>query len=91
VLAHGRRSCPRHGRAARQDRRARHDRTQAEIDGKRHRGRAPYFSVKEAVFPFTKFPEARPYPGTGNEEHGEVMGTGAHLWRGLCKAQAASA
>src|SRR5450432_1908891 len=36
----------------------------------------PYFSVKEAVFPFIKFPEADPILGPEMKSTGEVMGTG---------------
>ncbi len=45
----------------------------------------PYFSVKEAVFPFVKFPEADPILGPEMKSTGEVMGTGQHLRRGLCQ------
>ena len=45
----------------------------------------PYFSVKEAVFPFIKFPEADPV-GAGNEIDGRGDGNGQHLWRGLCQS-----
>ncbi len=43
----------------------------------------PYYSVKEAVFPFNKFPEADPILGPEMKSTGEVMGTGSHLRRGL--------
>ena len=43
----------------------------------------PYFSVKEAVFPFIKFPEADPDPGAGNEIDGRSDGHGPYLRRGL--------
>ena len=40
-------------------------------------GRVPaYSSVKEAVFPFVKFPEADPILGPEMKSTGEVMGTG---------------
>ena len=45
----------------------------------------PYFSVKEAVFPFTKFPEADPILGPEDEEHRRGHGHGPHLRRGLCQ------
>ena len=42
----------------------------------------PYFSVKEAVFPFNKFPGVDPILGPEMRSTGEVMGAGAHLRRG---------
>jgi carbamoyl-phosphate synthase large subunit len=72
-----------HGRAARQDRRARHDRQEDEDMDKVGEVVPPYFSVKEAVFPFTKFPEADPILGTRDEEHGRGHGHGTHVRRGL--------
>jgi carbamoyl-phosphate synthase large subunit len=50
----------------------------------------PYFSVKEAVFPFTKFPEADPILGPEMKSTGEVMGTGRTFGEAYAKAQAAS-
>ena len=50
----------------------------------------PYFSVKEAVFPFTKFPEADPILGPEMKSTGEVMGTGRSFGEAYAKAQAAS-
>ncbi|MFO1465700.1 MAG: carbamoyl-phosphate synthase large subunit, partial [Steroidobacteraceae bacterium] len=50
----------------------------------------PYFSVKEAVFPFAKFPEADPILGPEMKSTGEVMGTGATFGEAYAKAQAAS-
>ncbi|MBV8782559.1 MAG: carbamoyl-phosphate synthase large subunit [Gammaproteobacteria bacterium] len=53
--------------------------------------RAPgYFSVKEAVFPFGKFPEADPILGPEMKSTGEVMGTGRTFGEAYAKAQAAS-
>ncbi len=49
-----------------------------------------YFSVKEAVFPFTKFPEADPILGPEMKSTGEVMGTGRTFGEAYAKAQAAS-
>ncbi len=49
----------------------------------------PYFSVKEAVFPFTKFPEADPILGPEMKSTGEVMGTGRTFGEAYAKAQAA--
>ena len=39
--------------------------------------RPPYFCVKEAVFPFTKFPGVDPLLGPEMKSTGEVMGVGA--------------
>jgi carbamoyl-phosphate synthase large subunit len=50
----------------------------------------PYFSVKEAVFPFGKFPEADPILGPEMKSTGEVMGTGHTFGEAYAKAQAAS-
>jgi carbamoyl-phosphate synthase large subunit len=49
-----------------------------------------YFSVKEAVFPFTKFPEADPILGPEMKSTGEVMGTGRTFGEAYAKSQAAS-
>jgi carbamoyl-phosphate synthase large subunit len=49
-----------------------------------------YFSVKEAVFPFNKFPEADPILGPEMKSTGEVMGTGATFGEAYAKAQLAS-
>jgi carbamoyl-phosphate synthase large subunit len=50
----------------------------------------PYYSVKEAVFPFTKFPEADPILGPEMKSTGEVMGTGRTFGEAYAKAQAGS-
>jgi carbamoyl-phosphate synthase large subunit len=50
----------------------------------------PYYSVKEAVFPFVKFPEADPILGPEMKSTGEVMGTGSTFGEAYAKAQAAS-
>ncbi len=50
----------------------------------------PYYSVKEAVFPFAKFPEADPILGPEMKSTGEVMGTGDTFGEAYAKAQAAS-
>jgi len=50
----------------------------------------PYFSVKESVFPFAKFPEADPILGPEMKSTGEVMGTGRTFGEAYAKAQAAS-
>ena len=49
-----------------------------------------YFSVKEAVFPFNKFPEADPILGPEMKSTGEVMGTGRTFGEAYAKSQAAS-
>ncbi|MFO1401211.1 MAG: carbamoyl-phosphate synthase large subunit [Steroidobacteraceae bacterium] len=49
-----------------------------------------YYSVKEAVFPFTKFPEADPILGPEMKSTGEVMGTGRTFGEAYAKSQAAS-
>ncbi len=46
-----------------------------------------YFSVKEAVFPFVKFPEADPILGPEMKSTGEVMGTGRTFGEAYAKAQ----
>jgi carbamoyl-phosphate synthase large subunit len=50
----------------------------------------PYFSVKESVFPFVKFPEADPILGPEMKSTGEVMGTGRTFGEAYAKAQTAS-
>ncbi|HTB66985.1 MAG TPA: carbamoyl-phosphate synthase large subunit [Steroidobacteraceae bacterium] len=50
----------------------------------------PFFSVKEAVFPFAKFPEADPILGPEMKSTGEVMGTGRTFGEAYAKAQSAS-
>jgi len=50
----------------------------------------PYYSVKEAVFPFNKFPEADPILGPEMKSTGEVMGTGRTFGEAYAKAQLAS-
>jgi carbamoyl-phosphate synthase large subunit len=49
-----------------------------------------YFSVKEAVFPFAKFPEADPILGPEMKSTGEVMGTGRTFGEAYAKSQSAS-
>ena len=49
-----------------------------------------YFSVKEAVFPFAKFPEADPILGPEMKSTGETMGTGLTFGEAYAKAQAGS-
>ena len=79
------------GRAAGEDRRARHDRAQARSSWACSMERVPpFFSVKEAVFPFAKFPEADPILGPEMKSTGEVMGTGRTFGEAYAKAQTAS-
>ena len=49
-----------------------------------------FFSVKESVFPFVKFPDADPILGPEMKSTGEVMGTGHSFGEAYAKAQAAS-
>jgi carbamoyl-phosphate synthase large subunit len=53
-------------------------------------GKKPYFSVKESVFPFIKFPDADPILGPEMKSTGEVMGTGRTFGEAYAKAQLAS-
>jgi carbamoyl-phosphate synthase large subunit len=53
-------------------------------------GRRPYYSVKESVFPFIKFPDADPILGPEMKSTGEVMGTGRTFGEAYAKAQLAS-
>jgi carbamoyl-phosphate synthase large subunit len=55
------------------------------------RERVPkFFSVKEAVFPFARFPDADPILGPEMKSTGEVMGTGHSFGEAYAKAQTAS-
>ena len=49
-----------------------------------------YFSVKEAVFPFIKFPGCDPILGPEMKSTGEVMGVGRSFGEAFAKAQLAS-
>ena len=49
-----------------------------------------YFSVKEAVFPFIKFPRVDPVLGPEMKSTGEVMGVGATFGEAYGKAQRAA-
>ncbi|MBT8138004.1 MAG: carbamoyl-phosphate synthase large subunit [Gammaproteobacteria bacterium] len=49
-----------------------------------------YYSVKESVFPFIKFPDADPILGPEMKSTGEVMGTGQSFGEAYAKAQLAS-
>jgi carbamoyl-phosphate synthase large subunit len=50
----------------------------------------PYFSVKEAVFPFTKFPGVDPILGPEMKSTGEVMGVGETFGEAFVKSQLAA-
>ena len=47
----------------------------------------PYYSVKEAVFPFNKFPGVDPILGPEMRSTGEVMGTGRSFGEAMLKSQ----
>ncbi len=47
----------------------------------------PYFSVKEAVFPFNKFPGVDPILGPEMRSTGEVMGVGLTFGEAMLKSQ----
>ncbi|RZS58610.1 carbamoyl-phosphate synthase large subunit [Sphaerotilus mobilis] len=47
----------------------------------------PYFSVKEAVFPFNKFPGVDPILGPEMRSTGEVMGVGTTFGEAMLKSQ----
>lgn len=50
----------------------------------------PYFSVKEAVFPFIKFPGVDPLLGPEMKSTGEVMGIGVSFGEAFAKSQLAA-
>ncbi|MEW6132314.1 MAG: carbamoyl-phosphate synthase large subunit [Pseudomonadota bacterium] len=50
----------------------------------------PYYSVKEAVFPFRKFPGVDPMLGPEMKSTGEVMGVGASFAEAFVKSQIAT-
>lgn len=66
---------------------------QALKDQKGANGRAPgevvppYFSIKEAVFPFNKFPGVDPILGPEMRSTGEVMGVGKTFGEAMLKSQ----
>lgn len=51
--------------------------------------RLPHFSVKEAVFPFNKFPTVDPLLGPEMKSTGEVMGVGQTFGEAFAKSQLA--
>jgi carbamoyl-phosphate synthase large subunit len=62
--------------------------TQRQRDGRSPREVIPpYFSVKEAVFPFNKFPGVDPILGPEMRSTGEVMGTGRSFGEAMLKSQ----
>jgi len=62
--------------------------TQRQADGNPPREIIPpYFSVKEAVFPFNKFPGVDPILGPEMRSTGEVMGTGRSFGEAMLKSQ----
>ncbi len=50
----------------------------------------PYYAVKEAVFPFIKFPKVDPLLGPEMKSTGEVMGVGLSFGEAYAKAQQAA-
>jgi carbamoyl-phosphate synthase large subunit len=63
-------------------------RDQRSADGKPPREVVPpYFSVKEAVFPFNKFPGVDPILGPEMRSTGEVMGAGRSFGEAMLKSQ----
>jgi len=63
-------------------------RDQKGADGREPREVVPgYFSVKEAVFPFNKFPGVDPILGPEMRSTGEVMGAGATFGEAMLKSQ----
>ncbi|MDX9842238.1 MAG: carbamoyl-phosphate synthase large subunit [Aquabacterium sp.] len=62
--------------------------TQKSADGKAPREVVPsYYTVKEAVFPFNKFPGVDPVLGPEMRSTGEVMGVGATFGEAMLKSQ----
>ena len=61
-----------------------------EAQGIYHEIIPPYFSVKEAVFPFGKFPTVDPILGPEMRSTGEVMGVGKTFGEALFKSQLAA-
>ncbi len=62
------------------DQRGRHGRRLGEVV-------PPYFSIKEAVFPFNKFPGVDPILGPEMRSTGEVMGAGETFGEAMLKSQ----
>ncbi len=76
--------------AAGEDRRAMHGRPDAEEPGYRGEVVPPYYSVKEAVFPFIKFPGVDTILGPEMKSTGEVMGVGETFAEAFLKSQLAA-
>ena len=57
------------------------------VDGKSKEVTPPYFSVKEAVFPFVKFPGVDTILGPEMKSTGEVMGVGKTFGEAFVKSQ----
>ena len=57
------------------------------VDGKTKECIPPYYSVKEAVFPFVKFPSVDPLLGPEMKSTGEVMGVGRSFGEAFFRAQ----
>jgi len=69
-------SCPSHRYSAGQSCGPLHGGQSLESQGIRNEVTPPYFSVKEAVFPFVKFPGVDTILGPEMKSTGEVMGVG---------------
>jgi carbamoyl-phosphate synthase large subunit len=78
------------GRSARQGGCTCHGRKSLTEQGVAVRRDLPYFSVKEAVFPFIKFPGADTILGPEMKSTGEVMGIGHTFSEAFLKSQAAA-
>ncbi|HUN67609.1 MAG TPA: carbamoyl-phosphate synthase large subunit [Burkholderiales bacterium] len=61
-----------------------------EKQGVRHEVVPPYFSVKESVFPFVKFPGVDTILGPEMKSTGEVMGVGRSFGEAFIKSQVAA-
>jgi carbamoyl-phosphate synthase large subunit len=59
----------------------------ADQPGVRRQVDLPYFSIKEAVFPFNKFPGVDPILGPEMRSTGEVMGIGRSFGEAMLKSQ----
>ncbi len=57
------------------------------LGGRPHEVVPPYFTVKEAVFPFNKFPGVDPILGPEMRSTGEVMGVGRTFGEAMLKSQ----
>ena len=74
-----------HRAAARQDRRARHERAQAQAARRRRGARAGLLLGQGGRVPVREVPRGRPDPRPGDEVHRRGHGDRAHLRRGLCE------